>query len=142
MRRSTRWSAMARTISRPSFAVVTLQALVRRYFAISARVSRSSSTTRTCGDAVDMRILMPVIRTNDRGFLFRNVSDVALATQGTCRHGDKKASLRSRPCRRGFSQEPSEARHPDYPRCCRRFTDATDASGLAASIALKEEFSG
>jgi hypothetical protein len=46
---------MARAISRPSFAVVTLQALVRRYFAINVRVSRSSSTTRMFGDAKAMR---------------------------------------------------------------------------------------
>jgi len=44
-------------ISRPSVAVVTLQPLVRRYFAINARVSRSSSTTRMFGDAVAMRDL-------------------------------------------------------------------------------------
>jgi DNA-binding response OmpR family regulator len=42
---------MARAISRPSLAVVTLQALVRKYFAINARVSRSSSTTRMFGAA-------------------------------------------------------------------------------------------
>ena len=40
----------AGAISRPSTAVVTLQALARRYFAISVRVSRSSSTTRMLGD--------------------------------------------------------------------------------------------
>ena len=33
--RSTRWSAMARDISRPSLTVVTLQELLRRYFAIN-----------------------------------------------------------------------------------------------------------
>ena len=49
--RSTRWSVMARAISRPSLAVVTLQELLRRYFAISVRVSRSSSTTRILGIA-------------------------------------------------------------------------------------------
>src|SRR5665647_773229 len=55
IRRSTRWSAMSRDISRPSLAVVTLQELVRRYFAISVRVSRSSSTTRMFGVAMAMR---------------------------------------------------------------------------------------
>jgi hypothetical protein len=50
IKRSTRRSAIARAISRPSVAVVTLQAWVRRYFAISARVSRSSSTTRILGE--------------------------------------------------------------------------------------------
>ena len=38
MRRSMRLSAIARTISRPSIAVVTLQALVSRSFAMSVRV--------------------------------------------------------------------------------------------------------
>ena len=37
--------------TRPSAAVATLQALLRRYFAISDRVSRSSSTTRMLGIA-------------------------------------------------------------------------------------------
>src|ERR1700688_4908956 len=55
IRRSTRWSVMSRAISRPSFAVVTLQELVRRYFAISVRVSRSSSTTRMFGVVMAMR---------------------------------------------------------------------------------------
>ena len=56
IKRSTLRSVMARTISRPSAAVVTLQALLRRYFAISDRVSRSSSTTRMLGIAWAMPI--------------------------------------------------------------------------------------
>src|SRR5437588_6102252 len=54
MSRSTRRSVIARAISRPSPAVATLQALVRRYLAISIRVSRSSSTTRMLGDGCTM----------------------------------------------------------------------------------------
>src|SRR6266852_1474910 len=47
IRRSTRWSVMARTISRPSVAVVTLQALVRRYFAISSSDQDALSSALT-----------------------------------------------------------------------------------------------
>jgi hypothetical protein len=65
-----RWSVIARPISRPSFAVVTLQALVRRYSAISARVSLSSSTTRMFGHAVAMRTLWFMIRTIEQNFCF------------------------------------------------------------------------
>src|ERR1700730_17179217 len=65
-----------------------------------------------------------------------------LQHRATCRHGDKKASLRSLSCVEASRRNLLETRHPDYPRYCRGFTDATDASGPAASIAFKEEFSG
>src|SRR6185369_9046658 len=81
--RSTRWSAMARAISRPSLAVVTLQELLRRYFAISERVSRSSSTTRMLGDAAGMGNPWPRVCGGLRQtFLFLNVSSDAHAIRG------------------------------------------------------------
>ena len=65
-----------------------------------------------------------------------------LQHRATCRHGEKKASLRSLSCVEASRKNLLETRHPDYPRYCRRSTDATHASGLAASIVFKEEFSG
>ena len=85
---------------------------------------------------------MPVIRTIDRGFLFRNVSDVALATQGTCRHGDKKASGR---------YPAVEASHNNVRRLAILITlDTVDgppmplmrAAGGFYRVSFKEEFSG
>src|SRR5580692_1169607 len=92
IRRSTRWSAIARTISRPSIATVTLQPLPRRYFAISDRVSRSSSTTRMFGDAVAMRSLVRDSRTDD--FCFEIFLTLASQHDATRQSGNKKTSLR------------------------------------------------
>src|SRR5580698_9851048 len=92
MRRSTRWSANARTISRPSIATVTLQLLPRRYFAISDRVSRSSSTTRMFGDAVAMRGLVRDLRIDD--FCFVIFLALASPHDATRQSGNKKTSLR------------------------------------------------
>ena len=61
---------MARAISRPSVAVVTLQELVRRYLAISARVSRSSSTTRMFGVAMAMPTFVCDSRRSTKDFCF------------------------------------------------------------------------
>src|ERR1700743_2854602 len=79
--RSTRWSAIARAISRPSVAAATLQPLPRRYFAISDRVSRSSSTTRMLGDAVAMRTFDCASRETGREFLFPNISELIRVTR-------------------------------------------------------------
>ena len=76
-----RWSAMVRAISRPSVAAVTLQPLVRRYFAISVRVSRSSSTTRMFGGAVAMRTFDDDSDEPGEGFLFPDISDARSATR-------------------------------------------------------------
>src|SRR5450756_539350 len=84
---------MARAISRPSVAVVTWQELARRYFAISVRVSRSSSTTRMFGATVAMRTLLSVIRGDWRRFLFLNVSYIWSVTPGNIWRTGKKTSL-------------------------------------------------
>src|SRR3954469_24882139 len=62
---------MARDISRPSLTAVTLQALLRRYFAINVRVSRSSSTTRMLGLRLAMRFVCPRFGPNGEDFCFR-----------------------------------------------------------------------
>src|ERR1700730_1136806 len=95
IRRSTRWSVIARTISRPSFAVVTLQALVRRYFAISVRVSRSSSTTRMFGDAVAMTTFVGDSQASMKEFCFEMFLASPSQHGATSRSVDKKASLSS-----------------------------------------------
>src|SRR5882672_5217100 len=65
-----------------------------------------------------------------------------LQHSGTCRHGDKKAPLKSLSCVEA-SQERSETGHRDYPRYCRRSTDTTHTGGLAASITrLKKSLVG
>src|ERR1700676_1541344 len=93
--RSTRWSVKARAISRPSFAVVTWQALVRRYFAISVRVSRSSSTTRMFGDARAMPTFVSDSQQPANDFCFKMFLLRASQHQATCRRGNQKTSLRS-----------------------------------------------
>src|ERR1700722_14458497 len=92
MSRSTRWSDIARTISRPSIATVTLQPLPRRYFAISDRVSRSAATTRMFGDAVAMQGFGRDSRTDD--FCFVMFLTLASQHDATRQAGNKKTSLR------------------------------------------------
>jgi hypothetical protein len=67
--------------------------LVRRYFAISARVSRSSSTTRMFGDAVTMGPL-PHSGRADEGYL--NNSNVVLATGGNTPARQQKGRVNAR----------------------------------------------
>src|ERR1700742_3274784 len=71
---------MARLISRPSLAVVTLQELLRRYFAISDRVSRSSSTTRMFGGTGAITNPLPDNTDNGVTFLFPYISVLADVT--------------------------------------------------------------
>src|SRR5258706_1702423 len=94
IRRSTRWSLMARTISSPSFVVVTLQALVRRYFAINVRVSRSSSTTRMFGVAVAMPTFVGDSRQSTKDFCFAMFLMSPSQHGATSRRVDKNTSLR------------------------------------------------
>src|SRR4051812_7194621 len=61
---------MARDISRPSLTAVTLQALLRRYFAIKVRVLRASSTTRMLGLGMAMRFVCPRFGPNGDYFCF------------------------------------------------------------------------
>src|SRR3974390_2513221 len=81
---------MERTISRPSAAVVTLQALVRRYFAISARVSRSSSTTSMFGGDRTMQTFVDDSPFVGKDFCFQMFLARGLQLPATC----KKGSLR------------------------------------------------
>src|ERR1700722_19056715 len=96
MTRSTRESASARAISRPSFAVVTLQELVRKYFAINVRVSRSSSTTRIFGGAGwGMTVTLSLdSRRSAKYFYFQIFPETPLQHRATWRLGDNKALLR------------------------------------------------
>src|SRR6185369_2666201 len=77
---------MARDISRPSLTAVTLQELLRRYFAINVRVSRSSSTTRMLGEGLAMSFVCPRFGPKGEDFcfwLFPNVFPQHPATTGS-----------------------------------------------------------
>ena len=95
MGRSTRRSVIARCISRPSPAVVTLQALVRKYFAISVRVSRSSSTTRIWGDGWAMPIFVGDSEAAAKDFCFSMFLERFPQQGATCERTAEKVSLRT-----------------------------------------------
>src|SRR5260221_14665442 len=84
---------MARTISRPSVAVVTLHALLRKYFAISVRVSRSSSTTRILGDAWAMPTFVGDSGVGAKVFCFQMFPDRLGQYGATGEGAGEKASL-------------------------------------------------
>src|SRR5437868_4206432 len=95
MSRSTRRSVIARAISLPSPAVATLQSLVRRYLAISIRVSRSSSTTRMLGDGCTMPTFVDDSGRRAKDFCFKMFLTRRLQQGATC----DKAPLRPRALR-------------------------------------------
>src|ERR1700730_2677167 len=90
IRRSTRRSVIARAISRPLATVATLQALVRRYLALSARVSPPSSTTRMLGVAWVMPTFVDDSGESAKVFCFQMFLTRRLQQGATC----DKASLR------------------------------------------------
>src|SRR3569623_473436 len=85
---------MARAISRPSLTAVTLQALLRKYFAINVRVSRSSSTTRILGLGMAMRFDCPRFGPNGEDFCFDLFLLVHSQYPAIARPGGGKVSLR------------------------------------------------